>query len=452
MKSDKNLFGKLDRRVTITLILVLIVAVITVVACIAVFASEKQHKDSLSAQTEAAMQQGQGTTNTADAETQETADTTADTSENTTADEPDNNPEPDDSALTDSGAEDESDSDTASDSDTVSDADASGAAVADDTQSTDTTSTADTNIIFTGDVMLSPYVLKNYDKGGIDSVVEPTLKDKLTSADILEINEEFPFGTGGKKEADKQYNFRVDPKYVSVFTDMGVDVAGLANNHTLDYGKECLNSTFDTLNGANIPYTGAANSLDEAKKPAVIEKNGKTFAFIAASRVLPRTSWDVRNSQPAIFSAYDTTEVINAIKDAKSQYDYVFVIIHWGIEKTTKLTNYQQKMGHSFIDAGADAVIGSHPHVLQGVEYYNGKPVFYSLGNFIFNQTIKETAALNLTVSADGSLTYTMMPAKAVNGTTQLESEEETAKTLESLRKISPGVNIDDSGVITAGE
>lgn len=153
-----------------------------------------------------------------------------------------------------------------------------------------------------------------------------------------------------------------------------------------------------------------------------------------------------------MFGAYDTTAVIDAIQSAKSQYDYVFVMIHWGTEKTTTLTNYQQKMGHSFIDAGADAVIGSHPHVLQGIEYYNGKPIFYSLGNFIFNQTINETAALSLTVSPDGTTTYSLIPAKAVNGTTQLESVTEAAKTIEGMRKISPGVNIDDSGVVTAGE
>lgn len=244
----------------------------------------------------------------------------------------------------------------------------------------------------------------------------------------------------------------MDPKYVPVFTDMGVDVVGLANNHILDYGQDCMQQTLAELAAVSIPETGVAENLDSAKQPVVIEKNGKKYAFIAASRVLPKGSWDLRNRNWTVFGAYDTTAVIDAIQSAKSQYDYVFVMIHWGTEKTTTLTNYQQKMGHSFIDAGADAVIGSHPHVLQGIEYYNGKPIFYSLGNFIFNQTINETAALSLTVSPDGTTTYSLIPAKAVNGTTQLESVTEAAKTIEGMRKISPGVNIDDSGVVTAGE
>jgi poly-gamma-glutamate synthesis protein (capsule biosynthesis protein) len=435
MKSDKQL-GKLSKRINITLILVLIVTVITAVTCIIILANEKQRKNALSAQTDAAMQQGKGSVETS----ADTTDTTTDSANS------DHTPEPDEAAVLDSGAENSSGSEPASGSAVAG----SGAATASSNSTTNTN--ADTNIIFTGDVMLSPYVQKNYDKGGIDSVVEPALKEKLVNADILEINEEFPFGTKGTPESDKQYTFRVDPKYVPVFTDMGVDVVGLANNHILDYGQDCMQQTLAELAAVSIPETGVAENLDSAKQPVVIEKNGKKYAFIAASRVLPKGSWDLRNRNWTVFGAYDTTAVIDAIQSAKSQYDYVFVMIHWGTEKTTTLTNYQQKMGHSFIDAGADAVIGSHPHVLQGIEYYNGKPIFYSLGNFIFNQTINETAALSLTVSPDGTTTYSLIPAKAVNGTTQLESVTEAAKTIEGMRKISPGVNIDDSGVVTAGE
>lgn len=317
------------------------------------------------------------------------------------------------------------------------------------TTSAEDTEPKDISIIFTGDVLLSDYVRANYDEGGIDSVVTPELRQLLSDADILEINEEFPFGTGGTKETDKQYTFRADPKYISIFEEMGVDAVGLANNHVLDFGKDCLNETFTTLDAAGLPYTGAGDTLEKAKTPIVIEKNGKTFAFLAASRVIPKASWDVRNAAPGVFTCYDTTELISSIQDAKSKYDFVFVCVHWGTEHTTELTDYQQNMGHSFIDAGADAVIGSHPHILQGIEYYNGKPIFYSLGNFIFNKDISETAAVNLTVSDDNSLSIKLIPAKAKNATTYLQTSDEAKKTYEGLMSISPNVNIDDDGNVT---
>lgn len=431
MKSE-NSFKKLNKRVNITLIAVIIVSIITLLTCIFIVVNEKNHKDSIAEQTQAAIEQGKLNEN---GEAYETTPATENADEMAPSENNDNGETPDE-ALGTSGAEESE----------------SGSASSGNPSGSEEPIQKDTNIIFTGDVMLSPYVLKNYDNGGIDAIIDSELKSRLNDADILEINEEFPFGTKGTPESDKQYTFRVDPKYITVLTDMGVDVAGLANNHILDYGQDCMQQTLAELAAASINETGVAENLESAKTPVVIEKNGKKYAFLAASRVLPKGSWDLRNRDWAVFGAYDTTALIDAIQSAKSQYDYVFVMIHWGTEKTTTLTDYQQKMGHSFIDAGADAVIGAHPHVLQGIEYYNGKPVFYSLGNFIFNQTINETAALSVTISPDGTPTYTLIPAKAVNGKTVLRSSDEAKSTYDSLMKISPGVNIDENGNVTPSE
>ena len=304
----------------------------------------------------------------------------------------------------------------------------------------------DTRIVFTGDVELSEYVQRNYDANGIDGVVSKELLEQLNSADILEVNNEFCFSTRGTQAPDKQYTFRVNPSYVSVLKDMGVDICGLANNHVLDYGKDALSDTFTTLFDANIEYTGAGTSREDASKLIVKEVNGKKFGFLAASRVIPVGSWNVDNSQPGVFTCYDTTALCNAITEAKNEVDYLFVCVHWGIEHTDDLTDYQIANGHAYIDAGADAVIGAHPHVLQEVEYYNGKPIFYSLGNFMFNETISQTMAVEFTVSEDDEMAVRLLPAYAKKATTYLATEENASSIYNYIDSISKNVTVSDDG------
>ena len=307
----------------------------------------------------------------------------------------------------------------------------------------------DTVVVLTGDIELSSYVQKNYDAGGIEQVVSAGLRQYLMDADILEVNNEFAFSTRGTQAPDKQYTFRVNPSYVSVLTDLGVDVAGLANNHSLDYGKEALTDTFTTLSDAGIAYTGAGNDLADASKLVIKEANGKKIGFLAASRVIPVGSWNVENSRPGIFTCYDTTALINAIKEARPKVDVLFVCVHWGTEHTDVLTDYQKANGRAYIDAGADAVIGAHPHVLQGIEYYNGKPIFYSLGNFIFNQNINSTMAVQFTISPKNEIKIRLHPANAVNATTSYATPEKADAIFSYLMSISPGVSIDKEGNMT---
>ena len=307
----------------------------------------------------------------------------------------------------------------------------------------------ETTVVFTGDVELSTYAQRNYDAKGIDGLVTEPLRSELTGADLLEINNEFCFSTRGVQAPDKQYTFRVNPSYVSVLTDLGVDVAGLANNHVLGFGHDALLDTFTTLTDAGIEYTGAGNSLSDASKLVVKEVNGKKIGFLAASRVIPVASWNVENSQPGVFTCYDTTALCNAISEAKSQVDYLFVCVHWGTEHTDVLTDYQKPNAHAYIDAGADGVIGAHSHCLQGIEYYNGKPIFYSLGNFIFNETIDSTMAVKFTISSDDQVSVQLLPATASGATTSLASEEKATSIYNYLQGISPTVTIDEEGFVT---
>ena len=301
------------------------------------------------------------------------------------------------------------------------------------------------SLIFTGDVLLSDYVLRNYNNSGISGVLDDRMLRKLTSADILAVNHEFPFSTRGTKAPDKQYTFRVDPKYVSIINEMGVDVAGLANNHVLDFGKDALSDTFDTLDDAGVEYIGAGDSFERESQLCVIEKEGMKFGFLAASRVIPVVSWDVHNQTPGVFTTYDPTDLIQKIKESKEECDYLFVMVHWGQEHTTNLREYEQPMAHQFIDAGADAVIGAHPHVLQGVESYNGKMIYYSLGNFIFNETIDRTAAVKIIATQDG-LKHVLLPAKARSAKTSALQGDEAEAVLSYIDGLSDTITVKKNG------
>ncbi len=307
---------------------------------------------------------------------------------------------------------------------------------------------APTSIVFTGDVLLSDYVLNNYNSKGISGVLDDTMQQVLQQADITMINHEFPFSTRGTQAPDKQYTFRVNPSYVSLITEMGTDIAGLANNHVLDYGKDALEDTFVTLENAGVAYTGAGRTYEDASRLIKVEKNGKTFGFLAASRVIPVGSWNVENSTPGVFCTYDTTHLVEKIRLAKQECDYVFVMVHWGKEHTDVLTDYQPLMAHKFIDAGADAVIGSHPHVLQGIEMYQDKPIFYSLGNFIFNRNIERTVAVKITITPEDQMEICLVPAAAEGAFTHSVTGDQAQSIYRYLDGLSETVTIDEAGLV----
>lgn len=351
-------------------------------------------------------------------------------------------------AGTDSSPENSANADTSSASRT----DSGGRKTSSKNQNADAASrlTEDTTLVFAGDVYLSDYVLAAYGQSGINGVLSESMLKELTQADIAIVNNEFPYSTRGTQAPDKQFTFRVDPSYVNVLSDAGVDLVTLANNHVLDYGTDALTDTFQTLDDAKIDYAGAGNSLKRASKLITKKANGYTFGFLAASRVFPVISWNVENAQPGVFSAYDPSKLISAVKDAAGRCDYLCVYVHWGIERNTTPEEYQVSMAHALIDAGADAVIGAHPHVLQGVEYYKGKPIFYSLGNFIFYQTIEQTAIAKLTFSPDQTARWQLLPAGAANSRTYLVTDDAQQQTFyEYMSGLSINAGFADDGTIS---
>ncbi len=304
-----------------------------------------------------------------------------------------------------------------------------------------------TNLVFTGDILLTGYLLSKYDNSGINGIVATDIVQEMTQADLTMVNEEFPFSNRGTAMEDKQYTFRIEPERVNVFQDLGIDIVTLANNHTLDYGQDALTDTFETLNTANIQYVGAGNNYDEAKQLKEFKINEKNIGILAASRVIPVASWAAGTS-PGVFSTYDASGLIEEIKAADPIYDTVIVYVHWGVEKNEYPEDYQRELAKAYIDAGADIVIGSHPHVLQGMEYYNGKPIVYSLGNFIFGNQIPKTVLLKVEIDDTNNIALSV-EACSTDANYILNKADNQQEIYSYLTEISTNVLIDEEGKIT---
>ncbi|KGX92575.1 capsule biosynthesis protein [Pontibacillus halophilus JSM 076056 = DSM 19796] len=203
----------------------------------------------------------------------------------------------------------------------------------------------------------------------------------------------------------KIYNFRASPKLLDGLQHSGVDLVSLANNHTLDYGEIGLKDTLDQLTQKNLAYMGAGVNESAAYKEHIVTLKGRRIAFLAFSHVLPSVSWYAERNQPGIASGYQLDRAAERVRAVQEQNDYVIVYYHWGEERAVHFNERQQNIAHTLIDEGADAVIGAHPHVLQGFEYYKGKPIAYSLGNFLFPDYVEgrtaETGILTLTLEGN---------------------------------------------------
>ncbi len=205
----------------------------------------------------------------------------------------------------------------------------------------------------------------------------------FTGSHIVFGNLEGPLTTRGTPEQDKKFVFHSPPGKVSAaLKDAGFNVVSLANNHMLDYGAEGLAQTVETLDGIGIQHAGAGADIMAARKPALLTANGQRVAILAYSLTLPENFYAGANRAGTAFAYED--QVREDIIAARKQADIVLVSFHWGQEGKTQLREYQTRIGRLAIDSGASAVIGHHPHILQGIERYKDGIILYSMGNFTF--------------------------------------------------------------------
>lgn len=316
----------------------------------------------------------------------------------------------------------------------------------------------DFTVCFAGDINLAENwgttIFMDSQQNGIKDCISAELFEYMQDADIMCLNNEFTYSTNGEPLAGKAYCFRANPERVEILKEMGVDVVKLANNHAYDYGSQSLLDTMDTLKNAGIEYVGAGSNLEKAMAPVYIEVDGKTVAFVAASRAEKNIMTpQATETEPGILRCYETDLFVETIKEAKENADFVLAYVHWGTEYSYELEDVQLITGKEYLDAGADVIIGAHSHCLQGMEYYDDKPIIYSLGNYWFNEKTLDTMLLQLHFVGDdteGKVEVKVIPAiQTEYKTTFVGDETQKERIYSFLEEISVNVQIDENGIVT---
>ncbi|SHN58802.1 poly-gamma-glutamate synthesis protein (capsule biosynthesis protein) [Butyrivibrio hungatei DSM 14810] len=284
-------------------------------------------------------------------------------------------------------------------------------------------------------------------------VVGSSLLEKMQGVDIMMVNNEFPYSNGGTPTAGKTYTFRARPETASILNDMGVDIVGLANNHAYDYGEQALLDTFTTVNDAGIVYAGAGKNLDEASHPVYyITDSGMKIAIICATQIERLDNPDTKGAtetSAGVFRCFDDSLLLDRVREAREKNAYVIVFIHWGTESTSEVDYLQTDQAKEITDAGANLIIGAHPHVLQKIDYVNGVPVVYSLGNYIFNSKTLDTGMMVATLHKNGSVNLQFVPAIQSGCSVYEAVGDEKMRVLNEMAGMSPGIVLDSNGYIS---
>lgn len=257
------------------------------------------------------------------------------------------------------------------------------------------------SLVFVGDTVLDDAPGQLIARGGDPFADFATL---LASADVRVANLECVVATGGHA-GDKNFTFRAHPRVLPVLKTH-FDAVALANNHSGDFGREAFAEMLGLLKQSGLAYMGGGRHLSEAHVPWIVERNGLRIAFLSYNEFMPR-SFEAGHNAPGVAWSEDE-QVVDDIRQARRVHraDLVIPIMHWGWENEPVANARQRQLARLMVAAGADAVIGGHPHVTQDIEHIDGKPVIYSVGNFVMKETDNANQrrgwALRLVLDAQG--------------------------------------------------
>jgi poly-gamma-glutamate capsule biosynthesis protein CapA/YwtB (metallophosphatase superfamily) len=258
--------------------------------------------------------------------------------------------------------------------------------------------------------------------------------DEYRQADLSMVNLENPLTRANNPMPDKQFNFKADPEDVKVLEAGGVDIVNLANNHTMDYQADGLKETLKTLDKSGIQYVGAGKDITEARRPKIIDVKGQRVAYLSYWG----DEYGAEANKPGVNSIQET-RIAEDIKAIRNQVDWVIVNYHWGQELAEAPADWQVKLGRFTVDQGADVVVGHHPHVLQGAEIYRGRPIAYSLGNFIFggnSRTDYDTAVMKVALK-DKQMKVEFLPVEVKGYQPQIAQGDQANQILQKMTQLS---------------
>ena len=271
------------------------------------------------------------------------------------------------------------------------------------------------DLVAVGDVMLDKLTFRRLREYSTAYPMEH-IKHITSSGDLNFANLESPISDRGTP-ASKRYVFRARPQAVEVLLDGGFNLVSLANNHILDYGVEAMADTISILDSHGIAHAGAGMDLDSARRGYISEVNGVKVAVLAYTRAAPMRyypAWQAEENKPGTMFYYRKDLIMEDLERVRQQVDVVIVSVHWGNEYTHSVNQEQVDLGRFLVDNGADLVLGHHSHAPQGIEFYQGKPIVYSLGNFLFYPfripICDETYIFQATVGRDGVESIRLTP------------------------------------------
>lgn len=309
-------------------------------------------------------------------------------------------------------------------------------------------------ITFAGDILMDPGYSAGdaLTKRGAEGSFDEEALSIMRNADLFVVNNEFAFTSRGTA-VSKQYNFRADPKNAQILKDMGAGLVTLGNNHTYDYGEEGLLDTLDTLKAAGVPYIGAGKDLEEASAPAVYTIGGFRISLVNAESILFNSNPPAQcalEGKPGTFDCYRPEMLFEAVRKAKAESDYCIAVLHWGSEGKSTPNEKQLTLSRGAAEAGADLIIGGHPHVLQTIGRVGAVPVVYSLGNYLFHSGTYDTGVIQAVFRPSEkrleSLRFVPMQCRNMKVFTLSGSEKE--RLLKYMRSLSSEVQIDEDGII----
>lgn len=319
----------------------------------------------------------------------------------------------------------------------------------------DPSTAGEIRLCFAGDILFDDeyaVMATAIQKGGtVNEAFSEDILQRMQTADIMMLNNEFPYTDRGTALEDKQYTFRADPSMTNWLSDMGVDIVSLANNHTFDFGETGLQDTLEALHTAGIPYVGAGQNSKEAMAPVYFIAGDMKIAFIAATQIERLDNPDTRGATEAlsgVFRCWNPEKLCEAVTEAKKVSDFVVVYIHWGTENESEQDWAQLDQAPKIAEAGADLIIGAHPHCLQGITYHGNVPVIYSLGNFWFSSRQVDTGIIEVVLDQNGLKSLQFIPALQSNCVTSLLYGTEKDAVLQAMRLLSPEIQIDSEGYI----
>ncbi len=260
-------------------------------------------------------------------------------------------------------------------------------------------------LVFVGDIMLSRAVGRKIEKENDPRFPFVKIAEVLRSADFAFGNLEGPISSRGNNQGSI-YSFRADPRVIEGLKFAGFDVLSLANNHILDWGNSALEDTIRILKENGIQAVGAGMDYAEANTPAIFAIRDVRLAILAYTTLYPK-SLEAKGEGAGIssFDLENAAEKINGLKNSGAA-DIVVVSLHWGEEYKTAPSDTQRAIAHALVDAGAEVIVGHHPHVVQEIEMYSPSTssrlssrtswIAYSLGNFVFDQGFSEETMAGL--------------------------------------------------------